>query len=195
MMGNPCEANWPGFKNYVIARLPQLQFLDGEAITRSMQIIAKQQLPKLAVELRSLAQEKRDEKAAEGVCRLSPYRYGRKAPYTPEVRYTAILRSRSVDGVCRRGTRRHDHRIGAHEDVRGARRGEGREGEPRAAAPAAGARPRGRTAQKVERVRQREEEGKILQCNEGKWEFHFDEESVKGSIILDCTFRGTWTRH
>lgn len=34
MMGNPCEANWPGFKNYVIARLPQLQFLDGEAITR-----------------------------------------------------------------------------------------------------------------------------------------------------------------
>ena len=33
MMGNPCEANWPGFKNYVIARLPQLQFLDGEAIT------------------------------------------------------------------------------------------------------------------------------------------------------------------
>ena len=58
MMGNPCEANWPGFKNYVIARLPQLQFLDGEAITRSMQIIAKQ-LPKLAVVTIS-AQEKRE---------------------------------------------------------------------------------------------------------------------------------------
>ena len=50
MMGN-YEANWPGFKNYVIARLPQLQFLK-EVATRSMQIIAKQQLPKLAVELR-----------------------------------------------------------------------------------------------------------------------------------------------
>ena len=43
----------------------------------------------------------------------------------------------------------------------------------------------GEQRKKVERVRQREEEGKILQCNEGKWEFHFDEESVKGSIILD----------
>ena len=42
----------------------------------------------------------------------------------------------------------------------------------------------GEQRKKVERVRQREEEGKILQCNEGKWEFHFDEESVKGSIIL-----------
>jgi hypothetical protein len=43
----------------------------------------------------------------------------------------------------------------------------------------------GEQRKKVERVRQREEEGKILQCNEGKWDFHFDEESVKGSIILD----------
>ena len=89
MMGNPCQANWPGFKNYVIARLPQLQFLDGEAITRSMQIIAKQQLPKLAVELRSLAQEKRDEKAAKEFVDYRDIDTDEKAPYTPEVRYTA----------------------------------------------------------------------------------------------------------
>ena len=37
----------------------------------------------------------------------------------------------------------------------------------------------------IERTRKREEEGRILQCNEGKWEFHFDEESVKGSVILE----------
>ena len=89
MMGNPCQANWPGFKNYVIARLPQLQFLDGEAITRSMQIIAKQQLPKLAVELRSLAQEKRTEKAAKAFVDYRGIDTDEKAPYTPEVRYTA----------------------------------------------------------------------------------------------------------
>ena len=158
MMGNPCEANWPGFKNYVIARLPQLQFLDGEAITRSMQIIAKQQLPKLAVELRSLAQEKRDEKAAKEFVDYRDIDTDEKAPYTPEVRMKmyeelAEEKAEKENRELRRQPRERDHA-----------------GEQR---------------KKVERVRQREEEGKILQCNEGKWEFHFDEESVKGSIILD----------
>jgi len=49
MMGNPCQANWDGFTNYVIAKLPQLQTLDGTEITRSMQIIASQKLPALGV--------------------------------------------------------------------------------------------------------------------------------------------------
>ena len=158
MMGNPAQANWPGFKNYVIARLPQLQFLDGEAITRSMQIIAKQQLPKLAVELRSLAQEKRDEKAAKQPVDYRDIDTDEKAPYTPEVRMKmyeelAEEKAEKENRELRRQPRERDHA-----------------GEQR---------------KKVERVRQREEEGKILQCNEGKWEFHFDEESVKGSIILD----------
>mmetsp|Transcript_16750 Transcript_16750/g.43917 ORF Transcript_16750/g.43917 Transcript_16750/m.43917 type:complete len:475 (-) Transcript_16750:35-1459(-) len=158
MMGNPAQANWPGFKNYVIARLPQLQFLDGEAITRSMQIIAKQQLPKLAVELRSLAQEKRDEKAAKEFVDYRDIDTDEKAPYTPEVRMKmyeelAEEKAEKENRELRRQPRERDHA-----------------GEQR---------------KKVERVRQREEEGKILQCNEGKWEFHFDEESVKGSIILD----------
>ena len=153
----------------MIARLPQLQF-------------AKQQLPKLAVELRSLAQEKRDEKAQK---EFVDYR-AEKAPLSPEVRYTASFysprRRRAVpcasmacrgDGVAakpdlalhhidtdekppvrhrsvaparrapprhRRDARRRRRPVvhtGAHEDVRGARRGEGREenqeleGQPR----------------------------------------------------------------
>ena len=117
MMGNPCEANWPGFKNYVIARLPQLQFLDGEAITRSMQIIAKQQLPKLAVELRSLAQEKRDEKAQKEF-----------VDYRDIDTDENTRRDHALRRVDLRHSRRSPH-TGAHEDVRGARRGEGREGE------------------------------------------------------------------
>ena len=51
-----------------------------------MQIIAKQQLPKLAVELRSLAQEKRDEKAAKQPVDYRDIDTDEKAPYTPEVR-------------------------------------------------------------------------------------------------------------
>ncbi len=49
MMGNPSEHNWPNFKHYVIAKLPQLQNLDGTEITRSMQIQARQKLPALEV--------------------------------------------------------------------------------------------------------------------------------------------------
>jgi protein TilB len=49
MMGNPCEHSWDNFKFYVIAKLPQLQTLDGTQITRSMQIQARQRLPQLEV--------------------------------------------------------------------------------------------------------------------------------------------------
>jgi protein TilB len=49
MMGNPAETNWPNFKSFVIAKLPQLQTLDGTEITKSMRIIATQSLPSLEV--------------------------------------------------------------------------------------------------------------------------------------------------
>ena len=49
MMGNPSQTNWSGFNSYIIAKLPQLQALDGQQITKSMQIVAQQQLGKLEV--------------------------------------------------------------------------------------------------------------------------------------------------
>lgn len=49
LLGNPAQVNWPHFNDYVIAKLPQLQHLDGGEITRSMQIKARQQLPQLEV--------------------------------------------------------------------------------------------------------------------------------------------------
>jgi hypothetical protein len=48
-MGNPAEHKWENFKYYMIAKLPQLQHLDGTEITRSMQIQARQKLPALEV--------------------------------------------------------------------------------------------------------------------------------------------------
>ena len=65
MMGNPCEQDWKGFKNYVIARLPQLKQLDGTEVTRSMKITAAQQLPALVSELRGLAKERRERRDKE----------------------------------------------------------------------------------------------------------------------------------
>jgi protein TilB len=49
MMGNPADSNWPNFRSYVIAMLPQLNNLDGTEITKSMRIIATQALPSLEV--------------------------------------------------------------------------------------------------------------------------------------------------
>lgn len=51
LLGNPAQANWDEskFQTYVIAKLPQLTYLDGTEITKSMQIKARQQLPKLEV--------------------------------------------------------------------------------------------------------------------------------------------------
>ena len=65
MMGNPAEQDWKGFKPYVIARLPQLDALDGTEITRSMRITAEQQLPALVHELRQLAEKRRETRAVE----------------------------------------------------------------------------------------------------------------------------------
>lgn len=65
MMGNPSQVNWgENFNTYLIAKLPNLQSLDGTEITKSMQIIAKQKLSVLEVELRLLAESKRLEKLA-----------------------------------------------------------------------------------------------------------------------------------
>lgn len=50
MMGNPAQSHWEdGFTDYVIAKVPQLQTLDGKEITKSMRIAALQKLPKLQV--------------------------------------------------------------------------------------------------------------------------------------------------
>ncbi|KAG1686954.1 hypothetical protein DVH05_026717 [Phytophthora capsici] len=43
MLGNPCQSNWEtGFREYVIASLPQLEILDGKEIQRSDRIKALQ---------------------------------------------------------------------------------------------------------------------------------------------------------
>jgi protein TilB len=61
LMGNPAQASWDKFNSYIIAKLPQLVNLDGTEITKSMRIIATQQLPTMEYELRQLAAIKRGE--------------------------------------------------------------------------------------------------------------------------------------
>lgn len=56
LTGNPCCAHWEsGYRDYVVATLPQLETLDGNAITRAERIKALQRLPELERELKLLA--------------------------------------------------------------------------------------------------------------------------------------------
>jgi protein TilB len=85
MMGNPCEAKWEGFKHYVIAKLPQLKTLDGAEITRSMQIVATQSLPRLDAELKALALAKLNEAATKAEEKASDGREDIEEVFSPTV--------------------------------------------------------------------------------------------------------------
>uniref|UniRef100_A0A7S1U406 U2A'/phosphoprotein 32 family A C-terminal domain-containing protein n=1 Tax=Phaeomonas parva TaxID=124430 RepID=A0A7S1U406_9STRA len=56
LMGNPCQVEWEAnYRDYVIAKLPQLEKVDGTEITRSQRITAMQRLAALEEELAPLA--------------------------------------------------------------------------------------------------------------------------------------------
>lgn len=71
LIGNPCMGSldsdsgslskqsqgWSGCRAYVVAQLPNLEYLDGQEIKRSERITALQQLPVLTTQLRELAQK------------------------------------------------------------------------------------------------------------------------------------------
>ncbi|KAJ1447482.1 hypothetical protein M885DRAFT_451343 [Pelagophyceae sp. CCMP2097] len=157
MMGNPAQHTWPGFQNYVIARLPQLQYIDGTQISRSMRIIAEQQLPHLELELEPLAVARRAAKALE-----VPIEYAddEKTPYTPEVRTKMYeeLAEQKQEAEDRKSHMQPRQRDDAKEQ-----------------------------REAVERARMREEKGVVQQCNQGKWDFFFDEETKPGSVVLDVS--------
>jgi protein TilB len=56
------KKGWSGCRAYIIARLPNLQLLDGMEIKRSERIIAMQQVPALTAQLRQLAQDRDNER-------------------------------------------------------------------------------------------------------------------------------------
>jgi len=63
LTGNPCHQYWEnGCRHYVIATLPQLQSLDGKAISKSERLLALQRLPELEKELKELAKQARQRK-------------------------------------------------------------------------------------------------------------------------------------
>jgi protein TilB len=76
MVGNPCTS-WTGFLDYIAAMCPTIRKVDGDDISKSRRIEAKQKLPKLLEELRFLALDSIETK--------------KNTPYNPEA-YSKELR-------------------------------------------------------------------------------------------------------
>ena len=58
LMGNPC-LDWPKCKEYIIAKVPSINRLEGEEVTRAMKLAAKTKLKEMEAELEVLAAEKK----------------------------------------------------------------------------------------------------------------------------------------
>ncbi|KAK1929071.1 Protein tilB [Phytophthora citrophthora] len=174
MLGNPCQSNWEtGFREYVIASLPQLDILDGKDIQRSDRIKALQvfQLRQQYVrkEASKILAKKVHEttKGDDGVIEVvggeatdisnqqaqkpkkekkSVMASTEKVPYTPHTRREMYLE------------------MAEQKEEEEARR---RENQPKERNAETEHEETLRTARELEE----RADGSIRQCNEGKWEF------------------------
>eukprot|EP00550_Attheya_septentrionalis_P007418 CAMPEP_0198295722 /NCGR_PEP_ID=MMETSP1449-20131203/29214_1 /TAXON_ID=420275 /ORGANISM="Attheya septentrionalis, Strain CCMP2084" /LENGTH=454 /DNA_ID=CAMNT_0043996115 /DNA_START=26 /DNA_END=1390 /DNA_ORIENTATION=+ len=167
LMGNPC-AGWKGYRPYLLARLPHLRTLDGEAIGRSERIRASQTFGSLETELHELANACKTKKALEQETKKDgqPQNDNDVTHHSPETR---VRQSREM-----------------------ARHKAEKESLQRA-----NYQPKKRDEEKfsfehknaIEMARQSEDDEKIRNCNEGKWEFTLDEETRPGYFVLDVTLQ------
>lgn len=155
MMGNPCTT-WDGFRPFTICMLPQLQLLDGSEVSRTERIQAQQRWKSLRAELRQLANDKRVEKGLPQVEQpVDPD--DDTEPWTPEARvrmYRELAEQKAEQEKSRRGNEPQDRNYAREQ------------------------------AEAVERTRQREAEGQVRQCNEGRWEFSVEDEDGEGNCVL-----------
>lgn len=165
--GSEERKGWPACRAYVVARLENLQFLDGTEIKRSERIIALQQLPALTAQLGGLAQqigkERQRQKQDDGG-------NDDKSSYiSDEARTQHNPRTRT-----KISNELYDQKIAKEKQASAntvKNKGEKEwEEEHRDA---------------VEKARGREEESTrmdIKQCNQGKYNFWFEEERSKSGV-------------
>jgi len=194
LLGNPCmgiegksddskQAGWKGCRAYVVARLPTLKSLDGTEVKRSERLIAEQQLPALTSELHSLAEECRRDK-------LEKSSDNSRAPYIADDETT-----------------KHDPETRTKLSNEMFDQKQAKENQASANLP-----PKPKTEaefekeqkETVQRTREREEralekaagsvaqknDGRVKQCNQGKYKFWFEEENEddrgkrKGLLVM-----------
>ena len=165
LMGNPCcgqvdkgansafskveqsigsrKPPWTGYRMYVIAKLHQLENLDGIIITRSERIKAMQHLSVLDVELRNIAEINKEKKAQinSNACHSKAVHHDDLTAHTPEVRaqISNEMYTQKAEKEAREKANQPKNRgeLEFHQEQHEA----------------------------IQRAREREVEGKILQCN------------------------------
>ncbi|KAE8879778.1 hypothetical protein PF003_g36210 [Phytophthora fragariae] len=184
MLGNPCQANWEtGFREFVVASLPQLENLDGKEIHRSDRIKALQVFRDRQKFVRSEAKkvrakkelERKEDKESEVIevvggeatdiseeqmekKKKSVMASTEKVPYTPHTRremYLEMAEQKEEEEARRRENQPKERNTEAeHEE-----------------------------ALRKARVLEERGDGAIRQCNEGKWEFRLTDEIL--DVILE----------
>ena len=170
LIGNPCMG-WSDCRAYVVARLPNLQYLDGTETKRSERITALQQLPVLTTQLRELAQQRGEERqrlkqdeddGSRGSDDESSYISDEaKTQHNPKTR--TKISNELYDQKMTKEKQASENTV--------KHKGEKEWEEEHKVA--------------VENAREREEESSrkaIKQCNQGKYNFYFEEERSKSGV-------------
>jgi len=208
MMGNPSHSKWNGeppaedpatvtpgapkqevvkgenkFQTYVIAKLPQLERIDGIEITKSMQIVARQRLPILEKELKALAEEVRAEKMAAAVA---------KGEAMEDLDEAIEVADETEEGrEERERTELTDNTPEAREEIyrEMAEQKKDKADKEKANQPKERDYEKEHAAKREEIRRKEEESGEVeaRQKNEGGWSFRWDEESRRGFVLLEVS--------
>lgn len=189
MMGNPAEALWKDkFVSYVIAKLPQLKYLDGTEITKSMQITSKRNLPKLEIELKKLIEDNNKNTTNLKETTIVSDAQSKKNIYLEE-NVSEII---ELDEEAKKELDRNritentpESRIEIYKELA--------EQKKEKADREKANQPRERdyekehavSLQNLRQIENEKNESEIKQKNEGGWTFTWDEESTPGLLILD----------
>lgn len=167
-------SGWSGCRSYIIAKLPNLKYLDGKEIKRSERILAMQHLPALTEELRSLtkANDERQFNNAPSVEEIEEIGDDEPTHHNPETR--TKISNEMYEQKQSKEKQETAHLV--------PQKGEKEYEEEHKAA--------------VQQVREREGQSKsdhdlksngdIKQCNQGKWKFWFEESGTRksGNLVM-----------
>eukprot|EP00128_Syssomonas_multiformis_P012330 Colp12_sorted_trinity150504_noHs@34760 len=161
LTGNPC-AQFEGYRPFVVAVLPQLKYLDGTEITKTERILAQQELAKLRVKIAEqqeqyMKEEEQKKKEEEQEKALQGNTETENSVIDDEAeRFTPEARVRAAEAA-------RLAREKADEQAQKARNGNG--------------------PQIPKKERRLRDGDRILQMNEGKWDFTFESEGE--DVVLD----------
>ncbi|GMF60634.1 unnamed protein product [Phytophthora fragariaefolia] len=193
MLGNPCQSNWEtGFREYVIASLPQLDILDGKEIHRSDRIKAlqvfsdrQQYVRREAAKAFAKKAHERNQEAVENAAeddKVIDVVGGEATDISEDKANTTETTKKSVMASTEKvpytpHTRREMYlEMAEQKEEEEARR---RENQPKER----NTETEHEEALRKARLQEERGNGSIRQCNEGKWEFRLTDEIL--DIILE----------